>query len=833
MNRNLHHIITTIITVFISVTLYAAHTNAERLSLLQPLIQYDLAFNTGVTTDSIILWEKLLTPELEKQQRYDILFQLKAMAVQSSITEGNISLAIDNANSMYKKAKEIDYPLGTALALRAIGNTYLSSSTPQVAIGSYEEAIEIMQQIPEADIYLKNALSQMILIKLNNRQMAGIEKDINYLEALCDKRPDSPCYFYLPCCRAFYEIQSDKLPSALEHLQKMERIYAKHPYPYFLLLIKYLYASYHIAAKEYTQALQSYDELLPCVTTDSIILWEKLLTPELEKQQRYDILFQLKAMAVQSSITEGNISLAIDNANSMYKKAKEIDYPLGTALALRAIGNTYLSSSTPQVAIGSYEEAIEIMQQIPEADIYLKNALSQMILIKLNNRQMAGIEKDINYLEALCDKRPDSPCYFYLPCCRAFYEIQSDKLPSALEHLQKMERIYAKHPYPYFLLLIKYLYASYHIAAKEYTQALQSYDELLPYVKESGSYKDIQISQERAKVLSLMGRIEEACEEYEVINARKDSLDANSYLRQINELHTLYQIDKNELNNINRQKKILYWSWFIILSVLSLIIFFIFRIKRNNKRLIQSQQEQEKVKKQAENSIRTKSLFLSNMSHEIRTPLNALSGFSTILTEESIDEETRKQCNDIIQQNSELLLKLINDVIDLSSLEIGKMTFKFKICDAVGLCRNVIDMVEKIKQTHADVRFSTPLDSLELLTDSARLQQVLINLLINATKFTSQGSITLQLEQQTEDTALFSVTDTGTGIPKEKQKKIFNRFEKLNENAQGTGLGLSICQLIIEQLGGSIWIDPDYEEGSRFLFTHPIDKSDQGKEETR
>lgn len=77
------------------------------------------------------------------------------------------------------------------------------------------------------------------------------------------------------------------------------------------------------------------------------------------------------------------------------------------------------------------------------------------------------------------------------------------------------------------------------------------------------------------------------------------------------------------------------------------------------------------------------------------------------------------------------------------------------------------------------------------------------------------------------------VTDTGTGIPKEKQKKIFNRFEKLNENAQGTGLGLSICQLIIEQLGGSIWIDPDYEEGSRFLFTHPIDKSDQGKEETR
>ena len=102
---------------------------------------------------------------------------------------------------------------------------------------------------------------------------------------------------------------------------------------------------------------------------------------------------------------------------------------------------------------------------------------------------------------------------------------------------------------------------------------------------------------------------------------------------------------------------------------------------------------------------------------------------------------------------------------------------------------------------------------------------------INATKFTPQGSITMELEKQTEDIALFSVTDTGCGISPENQNKIFNRFEKLNENAQGTGLGLSICQLIIEQLGGKIWIDSNYEEGARFLFTHPIYHEQQGKEE--
>ena len=424
-----------------------------------------------------------------------------------------------------------------------------------------------------------------------------------------------------------------------------------------------------------------------------------------------------------------------------------------------------------------------------------------MILIKLNNRQMAGIEKDINYLEALCDKRPDSPCYFYLPCCRAFYEIQSDKLPSALEHLQKMERIYAKHPYPYFLLLIKYLYASYHIAAKEYTQALQSYDELLPYVKESGSYKDIQISQERAKVLSLMGRIEEACEEYEVINARKDSLDANSYLRQINELHTLYQIDKNELNNINRQKKILYWSWFIILSVLSLIIFFIFRIKRNNKRLIQSQQEQEKVKKQAENSIRTKSLFLSNMSHEIRTPLNAIVGFSELLVNTD-DPKDKEEYMAIINRNNELLLQLISDILDLSKIEAGTLEFIYDMVDINEMLRGLeMSYRQKIaKHPGIDISFTSHVNECVVYTEKNRVMQVISNFLNNALKFTSEGHIHFGYEEQANGLRFF-VSDTGKGIPSEKQAEIFKRFVKLDSFTNGTGLGLAICQTIVRKLG--------------------------------
>ena len=213
------------------------------------------------------------------------------------------------------------------------------------------------------------------------------------------------------------------------------------------------------------------------------------------------------------------------------------------------------------------------------------------------------------------------------------------------------------------------------------------------------------------------------------------------------------------------------------------------------------------------------------MSHEIRTPLNALAGFSAILAEDNLDNETRQQFEAIIHQNSDLLLKLINDVVDFSRQQKGEMQFKIEEQNAVAICRNVVGTVDKVKRTAASIRVESDLDTLTLSTDKARLQQMLINLLVNANKFTDKGSIVLTLKREGNE-ALFSVTDTGCGIAPEKREKIFNRFEKLDENAQGTGLGLSICRLIIERLGGKIWVDPDYNDGARFCFTHPIDRKE-------
>ena len=324
-----------------------------------------------------------------------------------------------------------------------------------------------------------------------------------------------------------------------------------------------------------------------------------------------------------------------------------------------------------------------------------------------------------------------------------------------------------------------------------------------------------------------------ACDHYRRENLVRDSISAQSYVARINLQRARYQVSELTLKTQKRRADLLRYLSLGSLFTLLLIGAGSYSLSRKNRRLKAAKMQLEQAQKEAEHSIFTKNLFLSNMSHEIRTPLNALSGFSSILTDSNIDADTRQQCNEIIQQNSDLLVKLIDDVVDLSNLEKGNMQFRFALQEVVSLCRKVVDTVERIKQTAAEVRFETTLQELTLYTDEARLQQLLINLLINATKFTTEGSITLSLDLDGE-MALFRVTDTGCGIAPEQREKVFNRFEKLNENAQGTGLGLSICRLIIERFGGKIWIDPDYNTGTRFCFTHPlIHSAASGRETTQ
>lgn len=234
---------------------------------------------------------------------------------------------------------------------------------------------------------------------------------------------------------------------------------------------------------------------------------------------------------------------------------------------------------------------------------------------------------------------------------------------------------------------------------------------------------------------------------------------------------------------------------------------------------VQRSNELIEAKQRAEEADRMKSVFLANMSHEIRTPLNAIVGFSEIiaLTE---DEVEKAEYLNIIQKNSNLLLQLINDILDLSRIESGKSEMNFQLVEMTGL----IDEVEKVHRlkmkTAIRLNVIRPDEEIWIMVDRNRITQVLFNFLSNAIKNTHEGAITLGLEVCGEWLKVY-VTDTGCGIAKEILPLIFNRFEKLNDFVQGTGLGLPICQSIVERLGGKISVESEVGVGSTFVMTLP------------
>ena len=548
------------------------------------------------------------------------------------------------------------------------------------------------------------------------------------------------------------------------------------------------------------------------------------LLSQLDESQRYYTYFELERILIKSSLFRGEIRMAIAQSDQMYSKARALAYPFGNALALNAMGEVYSYTGRLREAGAAYEESLRLLDGMDGEDVHIRMLLVELIDYNLRIRNVNGASRYLARLNLYPEDRLSPLELAMRHISNASCQLFKGDLKAASHCLVQIGQLETQliPEIRQYLLIID---ARYLVATGEHEAALAAYNDFLQteYARINHNiYKEALL--EKADLLVKMGNKEEAYGQYgKVFSYIKTSFEKN-YPKEIDRLCTRFQAD--QLAYQNERDRIVSMRFYlagIIVSVLFLIFLLvlgwkkIFRLKR-------SQIRQEAMKEKAVQAIQRKNMFLSNMSHEVRTPLNAIVGFSAVLTDEdeSFDDESRREFSEIIKVNSFQLLKLINDILDFSDFENDNITFNIRTHDAVKLCNEVVETVMASRKLEVEMRFDTDLSVLMLDTDDARLRQVLINLLVNATKFTEQGSIVLELKMDDADTALFSVTDTGCGIPPETQPLSFERFEKLNDFVQGSGLGLSICQLIVKYMNGKLWVDSGYTRGARFCFTHPL-----------
>ena len=553
------------------------------------------------------------------------------------------------------------------------------------------------------------------------------------------------------------------------------------------------------------------------IPTDSILDY-------LEAGKQYKTYFELERVIIKSFLFRGEIRFAIAQSEQMYSKASVWSDHLGMALALNAMGEVYSYTGRIKEAGDTYAQALELFDRLHGEDIHIRMLLVELVEYNLRIRNYAQAARFMTRLNRYPAERLSVQEQAVRHIFNAYCQLLNGSIKIARQHLDEVEPL-REELVPGILQHLLIADALYWEKKGEYEKALEAYDTFFhtDYAKINSSlYKETMMN--KANLLVKMGRKEEAYVQYGAVFSYIKSSFEKNYPKEIDQLTIHFQAD--QLTYQNEQDRLFSYRFYlggIIICTLALFLFLYFSWKKIF-RLKESKRSQECMIQKAERAIKKKNMFLSNMSHEVRTPLNAIVGFSAVLSsdDDSFDEDSRKEFCEIIKVNSFQLLKLINDILDFSDFENDNITFNIRPYDAVKLCKEVVETVSASRKLEVELRFDTELSDLVMDTDDARLRQVLINLLVNATKFTKEGSIVLKLEMSDRNTAFFSVTDTGCGIPLEKQDLIFERFEKLNDFAQGSGLGLSICKLIVTYMKGRLWVDSNYTQGARFCFTHPL-----------
>lgn len=588
---------------------------------------------------------------------------------------------------------------------------------------------------------------------------------------------------------------------------------------------------------------------------DSIIYWGRKVDSISKSRNEYpNALFDVKSYSCQDLLWSGEYEQALNEALNEYRLASEINHLYGLVRCTESLGLIYRNLSRNKDAMDVIQEGLDMLDDMDCTDA--KRAETRMRMISY---QAECVVRDIPFEQAIgiferYEVAVDTMTaiamrmetfvnvkreYWLLYSLYADLYIRENMLSQAKQMLAKAEKYVGNVVIEGDYVENTYLATKAHYYRKtgNLSQAIQLMDEIF---KTERIPADLEF---KAEVLEEQGKLAEALVLYDELNDISLQQNKNTFFRQVNQLRALHELKNKEVQEhemqlndermAQKQQQIIFLSVvFLILLCLLYVLFWYYqracRLKNEllleKHSLLESENNLKCEKAKAEEASRMKSAFIANMSHEIRTPLNAIVGFSGLLVDESTEPEEREEYAAVIHNNTEQLLNLVNDVLDLSRMETGDLNFKFDDYPLSECCQSALDSVCHRIPDGVELTFTPDTIPVTLHTDTLRLQQILTNLLTNSAKFTQEGEINLAYKVEEEGKQVrISVTDTGCGIPKEKQSAVFQRFEKLDDYKSGAGLGLSICTLIADRLGGTLSIDPTYENGARFVFTHPCE----------
>lgn len=579
---------------------------------------------------------------------------------------------------------------------------------------------------------------------------------------------------------------------------------------------------------------------------DSIIAHTKRVKAfALKTRQPKYYYFSWGNRLIQYYIKNGKINTAFYESEKMLKEAQQSDEKEGLANCYNVLTSIYALKKMDKQAFECRLKEVELIETYGLNKYNLVNSYADIANYYLKEKKYARTLETLKKADAaITSSSHEVVCdlaYMRYYLATGHTEMAEARLKDATRKVENTKKLFTQKK---AIFTAEYEFYKH---SRQYNRALISLDSTYNEQQRMGEKAVNQmILRQKGELYSLMGKDKDAADYLIRYVHVKDSADAIHEQDAATEFATLLGMEKLnaekqqlQLKSQNEHLRTVRITVVLLISFLVIVFALLYREYHLNRRLktseaqlrvkneaLTSSEEQLRLAMvEAEKASRMKSLFIQNMTHEIRTPLNAIVGFSQIITSMFEEQDETKEYTHIIEENTNKLLKLIDDVLDLTDQETTKGV-EITNTNVYKSCVLSIDQVKPHLHGGVTIDFRPGNESLTFPSNELRLTQILFNLLHNAARATLKGSITLAYYlSRDKKSMILTITDTGIGIPEDKHEEVFERFSKLDDFTQGFGLGLPICRMLTEKLGGTIAIDKNYTGGCRFVLVFPANRA--------